>query len=198
MRTALRENHWLRHAVFIAVNLAMVLVVIELLVLPAVALLSARDEEIAQQRQLLARLTAMAAQAATVQQLAAQGDATKDRPEFLRGPNQSVITADLQGRLSRMTQSAGAHVRSIRSLPPQTIDGITYVGAQVELSGPLGAVQQTVHAIETSTPYLFVIAAAIKPSPQAAFAGSGISTAGVPALDARLDVVGALQPEERN
>jgi hypothetical protein len=198
MRAALRENRWLRHAAFISINLAVALVALELVVFPTHTLLSERDEEIVQQRQQLARLTAMAAQAPTVQKLIEQGGATKDRPEFLRGPNQSVITADLQGQLSRMSQSAGAHVRSIRSLPPQTVDGVTYVGAQVELSGSLRAIQQTVHAIETSTPFLFVMAAAIKPSPQAGFAGAGIATAAGPTLDARLDVVGALAPEERN
>jgi hypothetical protein len=97
-----------------------------------------------------------------------------------------------------MTQSTGAHVRSIRSLPPQTVDGVTYVGAQVELSGPLRAIQQTVHAIESSTPFLFIVAAAIKPSPQANFAGAGTGIRAELTLDARLDVVGALQPEERN
>lgn len=198
MRAALRENRWLRHAVFVSINLAAALVALELVVFPTHTLLSERDQEIVQQRQLLARLSAMTAQAPTVQKLVEQGAAAKDRPEFLRGPNQSVITADLQGRLSGMTQSAGAHVRSIRSLPPQIIDGVTYVGAQVELSGPLRAIQQTAYSIETSAPFLFIIGAAIKPSPQANFAGAGIGARAELTLDARLDVVGALQPEERN
>jgi hypothetical protein len=68
----------------------------------------------------------------------------------------------------------------------------------VELSGPLRAVQQTVYSIETATPFLFVVGAAIKPSPQVTFAGAGTGAAAAPVLDARLDVVGALQPEERN
>jgi Type II secretion system (T2SS), protein M subtype b len=198
MKAALRDNHWLRHAVFILTNLALATVALQLVVFPTSTLLSERDDEIAQQRQLLARLSAMAAQAPTVQKFAEQGGAIKDRPEFLRGPNQSVITADLQGRLSGMTQSAGARVRSIRSLPPQTIDGITFVGAQVELSGPLRAVQQTVYSIETASPFLFIMGAAIKPSPQATFAGAGTGAGAALTLDARLDVVGALQPEERN
>ena len=198
MTVALRENRWLRHGVFILANLAAIFLVFELLVSPVWSDLAARDAKISQQRQLLARLTAMAAQAPAVQKLLDQGGATRDRPEFLRGPNQSVIAAELQSRLSGMVQSAGGHVRSIRALPPKTIDGLTLLGAQVELSGSLRSVQQTVYAIESSTPFLFIAAATIKPSMQAAFAGRGMGPTTEPTLDTRLDVVGALSPEEHD
>ena len=197
MTAAVREKPWLRHGLFILANLAAVFIALELVAFPVWTLLADRDTEIAQQQQMLARLNAMAAQAATVQKLSEQGGATQDRPEFLRGPNQSVITADLQSRLSGMVQSAGGQVRSIRGLPPKVVDGITFVGAQVDLSGPLRAVQQTVYSIETSTPYLFITGAAIKPSMQANFPG-GAGTAAAPTLDARFDVLGALRPEERD
>ncbi len=198
MIAAIRENRWLRHGIFVVLNLAAIVIAFELLIVPIRALLSERDAEIARQRQLLARLSAMAAQAPTIEKLVEQGKSTKDRPEFLRGPNQSVITADLQSRLSAMIQSAGGHVRSIRGLPPKTVDGLTLVGAQVELSGPLRAVQQTVYAIEASTPFLFIMGAAIKPSMQVGFQGNRANTAAAQTLDARLDVVGALQPEEHD
>ncbi len=197
MTAALRDHRWLRHSVFVAVNVAVAFITLVFIVVPIGTLLADRDAEITQRQQTFARLTAMAAQAPTVQKLVDQGGSIKDRPEFLRGPNQSVITAELQSRLSGMVQSAGGHVRSIRGLPPKVIDGITFIGAQVELSGPLRAVQQTVYAIESSTPYLFIMGATIKPSLQVAFPGGAANTA-APPLDARFDVVGALRPEEHH
>lgn len=59
-------------------------------------------------------------------------------------------------------------------------------------------VQQIVYSIETSTPYLFITGGTIKPSMQTNFPGGAANTGAVPALDARLDVLGALQPEERD
>jgi len=195
MIAALRENVWLRRGAFVLANVAAVLIALELTVFPTATLLAERDAEIAQQRQLLARLTAMAAQAPAVRTLLDQAGSTKDRPEFLRGASQSVIAADLQSRLSRVVSAAGGQPRSVRSLPPKTVDGVTLVGAQVEFSGPLRAVQQTVHAVETSTPFLFIVGATIKPAMNANF--GGVATA-APTLDVRLDVVGAIEAEERS
>src|SRR5262249_43647241 len=183
MIAAVRENPWLRHGAFILANLAAAFIALELVVFPIRTFLADRDAEIAQQQQLLARLSAMAAQGPAVQKLFEQGASTKDRPEFLSGPNQGVIIANLQSRLSGMVQSAGGHVRSVRSLPPKVVDGLTLVGAQVELSGPLRAVQQTVYAIESSMPYLFIMGATIKPSMQANFRGV-TNTAAAPTLEA--------------
>ena len=198
MTASFRQNPWLCRGIFLLANLAACNIAVALVVFPISALLSDRDTQIVEQQRLLARLSSVAAQEKAIQDLLARNESAKDRPEFLRGPNQGVITADLQTRLTGVVQAAGGHLRSIRSIPPKTVDGITFVGAQVDLSGPLRAVHQAVVSIEGATPYLFIVGAAIKPSAQFNIPGRGSDSAAAPILDARLDVIGALQPEGRD
>lgn len=195
MIEAYRDGLLLRRAIFVAVNLVSGLIVWMLVILPMRNLIVDRDTRIAEQRQTLARLSALAAQAQTVEGLLSQSEAVKDRVEFLRGTNPGVIAADLQTKLTSMVQAAGGRVRSIRTLPAKTDDQIRFIGAQVELSGPIRAITQMVYSVENATPYLFIAGAAVKPSlQQGVQAGLATGTTD-PVLDAQLDIVGALQPE---
>jgi general secretion pathway protein M len=198
MIATFRDNLFMRRTAFLTINLSACLVAYTLGVLPIRAVLAQREVQIDEQRQLLARLNAIAAQAQTVQGLLDTVDAAKEHAEFLRGSNPGVVAADLQTKLTALILSGGGRVRSIRSLPPKTVDGIKFLGAQIDISGPFRAIEQAVYSIENGTPFLFIAGATIKPSIQpSTFSGSAALTT-EPTLDAQLDVIGALQPEGRD
>jgi len=185
------ENVWLRRAAFLVANLAAILAVVDVGIVPVRALLAERDTRIAEQRALLARLQAIAAQEATVQAMSRRAGADTPHDEFLGGRNEGVIAADLQTRLKAMIDGAGCRLRSVQGLPAKADGAINYVGVHVELAGPIQSVQKAIHAVETSRPYLFVTAATMRPSPAAGRQDAQTE----PTIDAQLDVVGAIAPD---
>jgi hypothetical protein len=198
MRTIVQQT-WARRGLFVVVNIIAFLAVFVAIISPIGTFLIDRDRQIAEQQSRVARLQGITAQASSVRMLIDKADTTKDHAEFLHGPNDNVILANLQTQLTAMTQAAGGRVRSIRALQPTSRDGVRYLGAHVDLSGSLQAVRGTVYSIETATPYLLVVGAVIKSSPQANVVYTGtINSAAQPMFDAEFDVVGAVEAEARH
>jgi general secretion pathway protein M len=187
---AWRERPSFRRAAFVAGNVAAFAACIVFVILPIRDVFAERDGRIAEQRVLLARFGALASQEGRVQAVARESAAEPDRGEFLLGPNEGVIGADLQTRLKSLAETAGARLRSVQALPPKTRDDVRYLGARLEIQGPLRAVHQTVHAVETGKPYLFVAAAVVKTVDR----GGGPQE---PTIDAQLDIFAAVQIRER-
>ena len=182
---------WLRRLLFLGGNLAIGLVVTFACILPVRELLADRDQEIIEQRMMLARFRAVAAQETVVE--AAAKDAASDQGEFLLGKNEGVIGADLQTRLKGMVETAGAKLRSVRTLPAETHGQTKYMGSRIEVYGPLAAIHRTIYAIESAKPYLFVRSAAIRPAPPIGQVGIPLE----PLLEAQLDIFGAVRIEAR-
>ena len=182
-----------RRAMFVALNLGAGFVMFALFIMPIGNFLSARDAHIAEQRRLLGRLTAIAKREPAVHAAARETAEQLKRGELLIGPNEGVINADLQTRIKTITEQAGARLRSVQGLPASTNEPqMRYVGARLDMHGSLQAIQRALHAIETARPYLFVTSAAIKPSLNVQ------NPREEPVIEARLDVVGAMQVGERN
>ncbi|MFZ8255349.1 GspMb/PilO family protein, partial [Staphylococcus aureus] len=80
---------------------------------------------------------AVVAQAANVQSIVSDTSAQMRGGEFLTGPNENVISADLQTRLKAIVETAGARSRAVQALPLKTIDQIKYSGSRIEIYGPL-------------------------------------------------------------
>ena len=184
-------NPWLRPLLFIGGNLVVGLVVTFTCILPVKEFFADRDQEIIEQRRMLARFRAVAAQETVVR--AAAKDAATDQGEFLLGKNEGVVGADLQTRLKGMVETSGAKLRSVRTLQAETQGQTKYIGSRIELYGPLATIHRTIYAIETAKPYLFVRSAAIKLAPP-------IGQVGIPQeplLEAQLDIFGAVRIEAR-
>jgi len=192
-----RERPWLRRAAFVGGNVAAALAVAGFLVVPVQAFFAERDAKIVSSRTLLARFAAVAGQQRRVEAAAREADAQVENGEFLVGTNEGVIVADLQTRLKAMAEAGGARLRSVQSLPPKTRDEVRYVGARLDISGPLAAVQRTLHAVEGGTPYLFVDAAVVRVAPPTNAQGLANATPQEPVIDAQLDVFGAVQLKGR-
>jgi hypothetical protein len=185
-----QRNVWLRRGLFALVNAAALVGLLCLFGWPIQAFFADRDAKISQQRAVLARLNAIAAQRATVAGLAAQS-ASDGTAEFLQGANDGVAAANLQTLLKGMVEPTGARLRSVRSLPAKLQADMKYIGVQLEITGTIQAVYQTVRTVEAAKPFLFIEGALLKPALQTAMVPPGRSA--VPTIDAQLDIVGAMQ-----
>jgi hypothetical protein len=198
MRIALQQKLSARRGLFVIVNLAAGVAVYGAIALPIQSFLADRDVHISEQQEQVARLQGVVEQASSVRKIIDNASAARNPLEFLHGANENVIAANLQTQLTSMTQSAGGRIRSIRALQPSVHAGVRYLGAHVDMSGALEVLQRTVYSVETATPYLFIVGAVIKPSPQAGVAFGGVqSNAAQPIFDAELDIVGAVEAEVR-
>jgi hypothetical protein len=194
VKTMLLDPEIRRRVFFVAGNLAVCVLALFLIVLPIHGLFADRDEQILDKLKVLARLEAIVAQEKNVQSVLSDTSAQLRSGEFLAGPNENVISAELQARLKALAESAGAKSRAVQALPVRTIDQIRYSGSRIEIFGSLQSIQRTVHAIESAKPYLFTSAAVIKL--QAPATGRQAEQQ-EPTLQAQLDVFGAMQPGGR-
>jgi hypothetical protein len=189
----LYDSNIRRRVLFVLGNLAICALVAGALVMPIRALFTGRDDRIADQLKVLARLSAIAAQASNVQSIASDTSAQMRGGEFLAGPNENVISADLQTRLKAITEAAGARSHAVQALPIKTSDQIKYSGSRIEIFGPLQSIHRAIYAIESAKPYLFISGAAIKALPSAN--RQGVSEE--PVIQAQLDIFGAMQVNGR-
>jgi len=194
---AWRDRPWLRRSAFVSGNVGAGLAVAAFLALPVYGFFAERDARIAGERLLLARLSAVAAQHPRVDAAAREADAQIERGEFLLGTNEGVVVADLQTRLKAIAEAAGARLRSVQSLPAKTRAEVRYVGARLDVYGPVAAIQRTLHTVEAGTPYLFVDAAVVRAAPPVNTQGVAHAPAQEPVIDAQLDVFGAVQLKAR-
>jgi general secretion pathway protein M len=187
-----QKSRWVRGLAFVVANAAVGLVVAIVLVMPIRDGLARRDIQIAEQRTMLTRFRTLAAQEPAVE--AAGKQVLTETGEYLGGNNEGVINADLQTRLKGMVEPAGARLRSVRTLPPQTAEQVRYIGSRIEIYGPLPAIHRAVAAIEASKPYLFVRGVVIKPAPPA----GRHDIPQEPVIEAQLDVFGAVRSAGSN
>jgi hypothetical protein len=186
-----RNNLWVRRGTFVLANVAPLAGFLFLFAWPIQAFFADREVQISEQRVLLARLNSIIAQRATVEGLMAQSAPDGSRLEFLPGADDGVAAANVQTLLKGMVEPTGARLRSVRALPTKLIEDMKFIGVQLEMTGTIQAVYQTVHTIEAAKPFLFIAGAALKPTQQAPASPSGSSSE--PTIDAQLDVVGAVQ-----
>ncbi|WP_035656501.1 type II secretion system protein GspM, partial [Bradyrhizobium sp. STM 3809] len=161
-RSWLFDAQLMRRGRFVLVNLAVLGLLAWGCVIPVAAVFAEREGRIQDQQRLLARLKAVAAQAARIEALASETETQFQSGEFLSGANENVIAADLQTRLKTMLGQAGAQSRAFQSLPGRTVDQIKYSGVRLDFSGPLPAMMRVVHAVESAKPYMFVFSATLR------------------------------------
>jgi general secretion pathway protein M len=193
MMKMLPDVQFRRRALFVLGNLAVVAVVVVAFVTPVHSFFADRDGGIEGQLRILARLNAIAAQAANVQSIASETSAQMRGAEFLAGTNENVISADLQTRLKAIVETAGARSRAVQALPLKIADQIRYSGSRIEIVGPLQSIHRAVYAIESAKPYLFITGGTMKVMPS--MNSQGISEE--PVIQAQLDIFGAIQVEGR-
>jgi len=174
---------------FAGVNLCLLLALYLLIIGPFLALFGDQAERLAQARAALARYSAIAAREAAVRIAAAHARDAASSGAFLQGTSDGAISAGLQARLKAVADQAGARVQSVRALESMSDHDIRYLGAHLELTGPIAAIRATLQAIEDRQPYLFVDTAALRMPA----APAGVSPAQEPSLEAQFDIYGPVR-----
>lgn len=188
MKRIFGDDQFRRRALFVLGNVAICVAIVGFVVLPAYTLFADRENRIEEQRKVLMRLAAIAAQAPNVQSMVSDTKAQMQGGELLVGPNDSIISADLQTKLKAIAEAGGAKLRAVQGLPVKTVDQIRYSGSRIEIFGSLQSIVKAVHAIESSKPYLFITGAALKSPPPPRQGASE-----EPVVQAQLEIFGAVQ-----
>ncbi|HEY8162007.1 MAG: type II secretion system protein GspM [Methylocystis sp.] len=151
-----------QRAMFIGVNLLALGLVYLVLIEPARRMIADGAEAIAQRRQTLARYEAVAAHDAQIQEYARQVAETNGRGELFDGDSDGVISANLQARLKAIAEGAQVTVRSIQVLPEKSFQGVTLVGARLDVSGIYENIHALARALEGEPPLLIITAATLR------------------------------------
>jgi general secretion pathway protein M len=185
------EKRIVRRASFVLANLVFCALFVAIVVVPILGYFEDRESRIADQRNMLSRLAGIAAQETYVRSVETDTSSQLKSGEFLSGPNDSVINADLQTKLKTISEAAGARLHAVQGLPTRTRGSVKYSGSRVEISGPLQSIQRALISVESAKPYLFIVSASIRTTASAG--RPGVSEQ--PIIHAQLDVFGAVQAE---
>jgi hypothetical protein len=179
----------MRHGLFVGVNLCLLAAIYLLAIRPVVSLLSEQAGRLEQARATLSHYRAIAARDGAVRSKAARAGDAASSAAFLQGSSDGAINADLQARLKAVADRAGARVVSVRTLEPGTDRDTRYLGAHLELTGPVAAIYTTLQAIEGREPYLFVDTASLRMPATP----PGMAPAQEPSIEAQFDIYGPVR-----
>src|SRR5262245_10888557 len=121
-------------------------------------------------------------------------DLERYRGDFLTGPEDSIIVANLQTQLSSLITAGNAELSSARALPPKSRDGLEYLGLGLQIRAELKSIQQVLHAIETGMPLLFVERATLRLDERGIAAGRARNAESIAPMTLEIDVYGAKWP----
>ncbi len=159
---ALRHTPAGRRAAFAGFNLLALLLAYLIFVEPFRRMIADGATAIAERRQTLARYEAVAAHEAQIQAYAQQVSDINGRGELFDGDSDGVISANLQARLKTLAEQAQVTVRSIQMLPEKPFEGVTLVGARLDVVGPHDNVHALARALEGEPPLLIIAAATMR------------------------------------
>jgi hypothetical protein len=121
-------------------------------------------------------------------------DLDRYREDFLDGPEDAIVVADLQTRLSSLISARNAELSSARALQPKSRDGLDYLGLSLQIRAEMKDIQNILHAIETGTPLLFVETANLRSDERGAAASRARNTESVAPMVLEIAVYGAKWP----
>jgi len=152
------------------------------------------DQAITGGVRLLAGFTSVVVQGRRTGSEPGASDLERYRGDFLAGPEDAIIVADLQTRLSALIAARNAELSSARALPPKSRDGLDYLGLGLQIRAEMKSIQEVLHAIETGTPLLFVERADLRPDERGAAAGRARNQESVAPMMLEIAVYGAKWP----
>lgn len=126
-------------------------------VLPAVQHVRSMENELAQNRTMIGHLVERAGERAltrTAAKATVRRIAESDR--YIRAATQGLAGAALQGRIEAAVAANGGEIRSIRTLPTKTADGMVRIQLSISLSIAHAGLLRTLGELESGEPFLFV------------------------------------------
>jgi general secretion pathway protein M len=151
-----------QRAMFVGVNLLALALFYLIFIEPVRRIIADGAETIRERRQTLARYEAVAAHEEQIQGYARQVSETNGRGELFDGDSEGVISANLQARLKAIAEGAQVTVRSIQVLPEKSFQGVSLVGARLDVAGLHDHVHALARALEGEPPLLIITAATIR------------------------------------
>jgi hypothetical protein len=134
-----------------------------LVVEPLVSRFSDIREQIAEQRQLLGRLTTAASREGQAREFDSLAKARTGGAIFLTGNSDAVRIAELQSLVGTITEAEGVAIKSTRAVPARERDGLRLLGVEAQMSANIEQLQRILHNLETGRPYLIVDTLQITP-----------------------------------
>jgi general secretion pathway protein M len=116
------------------------------------------------------------------------------RGDFLAGAEDPIIVAELQTRLSSLIAARAGELNSAQSLQAKAKDGLDYLGLRLQFRAEMKNVQEILHALETSTPLLFIERAALRLDDRGG-ADRGKGADSVAPMSVEVDIYGAKWPD---
>ena len=159
---ALRRTTASRRAIFAAVNLLIVVAFYLICIEPARRIVADGAEAIVERRATLARYEAVAAHEDVILDYARQVADINARGELFDGDSKGIVNANLQARLKALAEQSKVTVRSIQILPEKPFQGVTLVGARIDVIGGYDEVHALARALEGEPPLLVVTAATLR------------------------------------
>jgi len=177
----------LRRAGALALLIAAALAVATTVVVAAVLIVQSRSEATEAELTRLARYeAAIAARPALEKELALLRQDEAKVPGLLGGENAAVAAARLQSQVRALIEHNGGEVRSTQDLPPTRRPGFEQINVVCEFLLPMSRLKETLHQVDSETPYLFVDSATIQGDDE----GGGSAQAANPKLAMRWTIHG--------
>ncbi len=152
------------------------------------------DQAIADGIRLLAGFKSVTVQGRQAGSQLSASDLERYRGDFLAGPEDAIIVADLQTRLRSLITARNAELSSARALQPKSRDGLEYLGLALQIRAEMKSIHEVLHAIETGTPLLFVERADLRLDERGAAAGRARSAESIAPMTLEIAVYGAKWP----
>ena len=148
-----------RSFAFYAFNTCMAIVIVFFVAAPILSHFAERSEGISESMAQLSHVQLIKRTEITLMEEAAHsGD------PFLPGPEERVVSADLQANLKAIASNSGAKFLGIRGLPAARLQQLRMVAVSLDIEGPVRSVENVIRNIEGQTPYLFVTSAILSRS----------------------------------
>ena len=148
---------WVDRLAAVGLLLGMVALVYLMVVAPLLTAYRETDDRIADLRDQLTRFNRVAElRPAYERQMKELGARLAAGGIYLKGDTDSLAGAELQARIGALIERSGARVRSIQVLPGGEDEGFRKVGARVQLSGTLDALEGVLYQLEAGKPFVFI------------------------------------------
>lgn len=162
---------------------------------PAWQAWQADAQALSEQRDALARLRALAASRARYEAALAEADRTFDVSEgLMAAPSGTLAAADLQQQVKALVEQAGGMLLSVQPIDAQQAGPFARIGLNVRIVTSTDALQQVLHALESSVPIVVIDELLILA--RTATRGARRGEAGAHELDVRLQLAGYVSSAE--
>ena len=141
----------------LALTLVAVAVIWAATVAPMLGLYESRADDLAQQRAMAARMTALSQEIPALRQaVAAAGMQSADDQLLLPGGTDAIAGANLQSALQNLATQAGTSLDSAQLLPVQPAGNLRGIGMQVSVTASWPVLITLLEAIGTAQPRMIV------------------------------------------